>query len=63
MQIQSQQFLKGSQARPAEPAEPAEPADPADPADPAEPALLRTTIAHPLASTCDVATICEIRSV
>ena len=26
-------------------------------------ALLGTTIAHPLASTCDVATICEIRSV
>ena len=28
-----------------------------------DPALLGTIIAHPLASTCDVATICEIRSV
>ena len=32
------------------------------PLDP-DPALLGTIIAHPLASTCDVATICEIRSV
>ena len=28
-----------------------------------DPALLGTIIAHPLASTCEVATICEIRSV
>ena len=28
-----------------------------------DPPLLGTIIAYPLASTCDVATICEIRSV
>ena len=28
-----------------------------------DPTLLGTIIAHPLASTCDVATICEIRNV
>ena len=43
VQIQSQQFLKGS----------------LDP----DPAFLGTIIARPLASTCDVATICEIKSV
>jgi len=43
VQIQSQQFLKGSRAP--------------------DLALLGTIIAHPLASSCDVATICEIRSV